>query len=84
MDDVAVECTDTDFGFSLADEYSDTLTWKSVRNGVKKVELAFRDTRDYFGHAQIAEMEIVYYEERNNRCKFTVTMPFVRGLKTYF
>ena len=62
-------CTDTDHGFSSSNEYSNTITWKSIRNGVKKVELVFKQTGDQLGHAQIAEMEIIYNNERNDKGK---------------
>ena len=68
-------CTDTDHGFSSSNEYSNIITWKSVRNGVKKVELIFKQTGDRLGHAQIAEMEIIYNNERNDKgmkCHFTL------------
>ena len=59
-------CTDTDHGFSSSNEYSKIITWKSVRNGVKKVELIFNQTGDRLGHGQITEMEIIYNNERND------------------
>ena len=69
LDNEEIMCTDTDHGFSSSNEYSNTITWKSVRNGVKKVELVFKQTGDHLGHAQIAEMEIIYNNERNDKSK---------------
>ena len=63
-------CTDTDHGFASF-ERSNTITWKNVRNGVRKVELVFKQTGDK-GHAQIAEMEIIYNNERNDIGKIYV------------
>ena len=79
-------CTDTDHGFSSSNEYSNTITWKSVRNGVKKVELVFKQTGDHLGHAQIAEMEIIYNNERNDKgknCQFRKII-LLKFAKLYF
>ena len=75
MNDEEIMCTDRDHGFSSSNEYSNTITWKRVQNGVKKVELVFKETGDRLGHAQIAEMEIIYNNERNTRginCPFNL------------
>ena len=66
-----IMCTDTDHGFASSNERSNTITWRSVRNGVRKVELVFKQTGDQ-GHAQIAEMEIIYNNERNDIGKIYV------------
>ena len=71
LNDVEIMCTDTDHGFASSNERSNTITWKSVRNGVRKVELVFKQTGDQ-GHAQIAEMEIIYNNERNDIGKIYV------------
>jgi len=60
-------CTDADYGFANSNQYSNTITWKNIRNDVSKVELVFNEVGDYYGHAQIAEMEIIYNNERNDR-----------------
>ena len=36
------------------------ITWKMPKDNVRHVALYFRDTDPYNGHAQIAELEIVY------------------------
>ena len=38
------------------------ITWKMPKDDVRHVALYFRDTDPYHGHAQIAELEIVYDE----------------------
>ena len=54
-------CTDTKTGF-LADQKWGYITWKKPTDNVRKVELVFRKEHDYYGHAQIADLKILYRE----------------------
>ena len=54
-------CTDTKTGF-LADQKWGYITWKMPTDNVRKVELVFRKEHDYYGHAQIADLKILYRE----------------------
>ena len=69
-DDIDNElCTDSRTGFTGDEDLLPFITWTKPTNNVKKVELVFREEDDYYGHAQISDLKILY----NNIDYLTVT-----------
>merc|ERR1719394_1364091 len=55
-------CTDSRTGFAGQEYDLPFITWRKRTDNVKKVELVFRNVDKYYGHAQIADLKILYRE----------------------